>query len=286
MTTAEELYAAAFQFVQNLAADLDREDLELPGFPDTVARLHSELGDESKSIQDIVELINSEPTLAARLIKLANSAAFNASGREISDPRAAVNLVGFNVVRSTATAFAMRQMEQQAWLAPVRPLLAKIWRRSNGVAAICHVLGGSVEGVRADESLAAGLFHQLGNLYLLTQAHREGLEVARHPAWEGVTQNWHPTIARAFVESWGMPAHVGEAVEQQDGVAAGDAEHMSLIARLVSGAKLYDSLQEASNGTAAKVEEMLGQVQLSGQSFMDIVATNQDAIAETRQAIS
>lgn len=285
MTTAEDLNAAAFKFVQGLATDLDRDDLELPGFPDTVARLHHDLADESKSVQDIVALVNSEPSLAARLIKLANSAAFNASGREISDPQVAVNLVGFNVVRSTATAFAMRQMEQQEWLEPVRPMLAKIWRRSNGVAAICHALGGSVEGVRADEALAAGLFHQLGSLYLLTKAHREGLEVANHPAWDGVTQNWHPTIARAFVESWGMPAHVGEAVEQQDGVAGGDAEHMSLIARLVSASKLYDSLQEASNGAAPKVEEMLAPVQLSGSSFMDLVAANQAAIAETRQAI-
>ncbi len=285
MTTAEDLNAAAFKFVQGLATDLDRDDLELPGFPDTVARLHRDLADESKSVQDIVALVNSEPSLAASLIKLANSAAFNASGREISDPQVAVNLVGFNVVRSTATAFAMRQMEQQEWLEPVRPMLAKIWRRSNGVAAICHALGGSVEGVRADEALAAGLFHQLGSLYLLTKAHREGLEVANHPAWDGVTQNWHPTIARAFVESWGMPAHVGEAVEQQDGVAGGDAEHMSLIARLVSASKLYDSLQEASNGAAPKVEEMLAPVQLSGSSFMDLVAANQAAIDETRQAI-
>ncbi len=232
-----------------------------------------------------MNLVNSEPSLAARLIKLANSAAFNASGREISDPQVAVNLVGFNVVRSTATAFAMRQMEQQEWLEPVRPMLAKIWRRSNGVAAICHALGACIEGVRADEALAAGLFHQLGNLYLLTKAHREGLEVANHPAWDGVTQNWHPTIARAFVESWGMPAHVGEAVEQQDGVAGGDAEHMSLSARLVSASKLYDSLQEASNGAAPKVEEMLAPVQLAGSPFMDLVAANQSAIDETRQAI-
>lgn len=34
MTTAEALNAAAFQFVQGLVTDLDRDDLELPDFPD------------------------------------------------------------------------------------------------------------------------------------------------------------------------------------------------------------------------------------------------------------
>ncbi len=33
MTTAEDLNAAAFKFVQGLATDLDRDDLELPGPP-------------------------------------------------------------------------------------------------------------------------------------------------------------------------------------------------------------------------------------------------------------
>ena len=285
-TTTEDLNAAAFKFVQGLAGDLGKDDLELPGFPDTVVRLHKDLADESKSVTDIVELVGSEPALAARLIKLANSAAFNAGGREISDPRAAVTQVGFNVVRSTATGFAMRQMEQQEWLAPVRPLLAKIWRRSNGVAAIAHALGADVEGVRADEAMAAGLFHQLGNLYLLTQAHKEGLEVAENPAWEGITQSWHPTIARAFMESWGMPEHIGEAVEQQDGVAGDDAEHMSLLARLISASKLYDSLTEASDGAAGAVERILDKVQLSGRSFMELAASKADEIDEIRQAMA
>lgn len=285
-TTAEELNAAAFRFVQELAADLSKDDLELPGFPDTVVRLHRDLADESKSVSHIVQLIGSEPALSARLIKLANSAAFNVNHRQISDPRAAVTQVGFNVVRTTATAFAVRQLAQQEWLQPVRPLLTAYWRRANEVAAISHVLGDAIEGIRADEALAGGLFHQLGNLYLLTQAHRAGLGVANNPAWEGITRNWHATIARAFIESWGMPPHVGEAVEQQDGVAAGDAEHMSLIARLISASKLYNRLQEARGGTPTRVEQALGRVQLSGRSFVDLVAEHQDAIAETRLAIS
>jgi HD-like signal output (HDOD) protein len=63
MTTTEELNAAAFKFVQGLAGDLSKDDLELPGFPDAVVRLHQDLADESKSVQDIVSQINSEPAL-------------------------------------------------------------------------------------------------------------------------------------------------------------------------------------------------------------------------------
>lgn len=286
MPTTEQLNAAAFKFVQGLAADLGKEDLELPGFPDTVAKLHQDLGDETKSVKDIVDRIKTEPVLAARVIKLANSAAFNTTGREISDPRAAVTQLGFNIVRSTATAFAMRQMEQQEWLKPVRGQLAKIWQRSNGTAAICHAIGNGVQGLRADEALAAGLFHQLGNLYLLTMAHREGLPVANNPSWDEIARSWHATIARAFVEAWGMPEHIAEAIENQDAVAQGELDEASQLTRLVSAAKLYDSLREAPASAATRILEMLKGVQLSGTGFMDLVAAKQDIIDDVRKTIS
>jgi len=286
MTDTAELNAAAFKFVQNLAEDLSKDDLELPGFPDSVARLHQDLTDESKGVKEIVDRVNTEPALAARLIQLANSVAFNTSGREVGEPRAAITQLGFNIVRSTATAFAIRQLEQQEWLQPVRPELARIWRRSNGVAAICHVLGEEADGLRADEALAAGLFHQLGNLYLLTRAHGEGLEVANNPAWEETTRSWHPTIARAFMESWGMPEHLAEAVENQDAVAGGDSDNLPLYTRLLSSAKLYDSLKEASNGAGAKIESMLENIQLSGKSFLAIAHEKSEQIAQVRATIA
>ncbi len=288
MTSTTDLHAAAFKFVQGLAADLGKDDLELPGFPDTVAKLHQDLGDESKSVSEIVERINTEPVLAARIIKLANSAAFNTTGREISNPRAAVTQLGFNVVRSTATSFAVSQLQQQEWLAPVRPALKKIWSRSNGVAAICHVLGAQADTLRADEAMAAGLFHQLGNLYLLTQAHKEGLEVVRNPEWEEIAADWHPTVARAFVEAWGMPEHVADAIENQDAVATGELDDTSQLTRLLSAAKLYDSLRETNEDDEASDEarQHLEEVHISGQRFLDLVMAHQSDIADIRQTIT
>jgi heat shock protein HtpX len=85
--------------------------------------------------------------IAARLVQLANSAAFNKSGREVSDLRAGINALGFTLVRSQATAFAMRQMEQLEWLRPIRPVLADIWKASKRVidAAVAKAYGGKKE---------------------------------------------------------------------------------------------------------------------------------------------
>lgn len=286
MPDTATLNAAAFRFVQDLAKDLSRDDLELPGFPDVVARLHRALGDPEVSPNDVTALVSSEPALAARLVKIANSAAFNTSGREVTSPRAAVTQLGFNMVRNTAMTFAMRQMEQQEWLAPVRPLLAEIWRRSNAVGGICTALAEQLNGVRPDEAMAAGLFHQIGNLYLVTQAHRDGIEVAAQPGWDDVVKSWHPTIARAFVESWGMNGDIGSAVEQQDTVGKDDIEDLSMLTRLLSCAKLYDGLKMMKNGAGAALQSRLERVYLGGRQFVELVESSEDRIETVRLSLA
>lgn len=289
MSAEQELRAACFEFVSDLAKDLSRDDLDLPGFPATVVELHRTLGDANSSVQDVVSLINTEPALAARLIKLANSAAFSRNDREVCEPRAAITQLGFNVVRSTATTFAMKQMEQQEWLQPVLPQLERIWKQSNGVAAICAGISKRVDGVRSDEALATGLFHQIGNLYLLTRAHQKGL-VAGNSAWDDIADEWHPTIARAIIESWGISEAVGIAAELQDTLADDEPklEDLSNLSRMLSAAKLYNSLNAPTrqNLDTNKIEGVLTGTTVGGKPFMELAAESREDIDAVRQSIA
>jgi HD-like signal output (HDOD) protein len=256
--TAPAAPLSLFDFVRRLAGDL-ANDLELPGFPDVVARLHQALGDERTDARVLVRLVSAEPALGARLVQLANSAAFNAAGRPVSDLRSAITLLGFNVLRSTATTFAMRQLEQQAWLEPVRPHLTRIWNDSTGVAAIAYVASRRIAGMRPDEALAAGLFHQLGGLYVLTSAHREGIALGADGDWVETVASWQPAIGRAILETWRSPGHLCEAVEQQDSLAGEDPATMPLLTRLLGVAKLqhaarHGRLDDAGAAQAAAVK--------------------------------
>ena len=288
MQTSEDFNAIAFDFVQQLAVDLGNDKFDLPGFPDVVMRLHVILADENSSTADIVKLISSEPSLAARLIQMSNSAAFNAEGNEITSPHMAIQRLGFNVVRSTATAFAVRQLQQQEWLKQVRPQLGAIWRRSNAVAACCYALADIVAEVRTDEALAAGLFHQMGNLYLLARGHKDGIQVTDNPEWDELVSGWHATIARAILENWGMPGAIAEAVENQDAVVdddRGDLSHLTLLTRLLSGAKLNDIVQHEPANAQPGWEALLVDVRLNGESFSELLERSRDRIEIISQTI-
>lgn len=272
----------AFSFVQKVAADLNKEDdLELPGFPDVVNRLQQALADENSSLKDISALINCEPALAARLVQLANSAAFRRNPEPIGELRAAVTLLGMDVVRATATSFAMKQMEQQDWLKPLRNDLRAIWKSSNAVAAAAFTLARTMDGIAPDKAMLAGLFHKLGKLYTLTVAQRSDEKIFSDPEFLEVLDGWHPTIARAILETWRLPEDVAVAVEGQNDLYDGEQNERSPLTVLIASCKYYMDPHHTKRD-----DELLAKVTFGGRLFMDLVAENKEQIESTMTTFS
>ncbi|MCK6369768.1 MAG: HDOD domain-containing protein [Gammaproteobacteria bacterium] len=272
----------AAEIVVGLARELNTDKIELPGFPDIVVRIQRLLADEGSSARDVVKLVASEPALAARLVQLANSAAFNRSRREVSDLKAAINALGFNLVRSQATAFAMRQMEKEEWLRPIRPILADIWKTSNGVAALSFAVARHVPGVQPDESMSAGLFHLIGKLYLFARARQDNIEPAAIADWEGALNEWHATIARTILDHWKIPERIAEAVENQNAIFEVDSRELSPLTRILCAAKLHYRLRQAGHPPDPEAEAALASVVLNGKPFAEIVAAAQKDIEAAR----
>jgi len=285
ITADQNTSAQAFAFVQKVAADLSAgDDLELPGFPEVVIKLQKALGDENGSLKEVSRIINSEPALAARLMQLANSAAFRQTTDPVGELRTAVTMLGLNVVRATATNFAMRQMQKQEWLKPLHPELQRIWKSSNKVAATAYTVSKQLEAMQPEKAMLAGLFHQLGRLYLLTMAQRDDTGLIDDPAWSSIVSDWHPTITRAILDSWGLPEDVTYATESQDAVAGGQTGNLDRLSLVVSASKYY--AEQDSDEELLAAEELLGNVNFSGTSFNQIVTSHRDEIDHMITTIS
>lgn len=285
----------AFTFVQGLAADLQQGEIELPAFPDVVKRLQIILVDPSASAKDVVEVIAVDPILTTRLMKMANSAALNPKGIKIENLGAAISRLGFNLVRSTATAYAMTQMQKQEELAPIRGQLLDIWKRSNNVAAICYVISKNVLRRRPDEAVLAGLLHQIGRLYILVHAHTNNPELLHDDEYLNVVQDWQAGIGRHILESWTLPEPICDAVatqdsllDEDDGVAEAEAAAPSSLARLLSAATLRQRLSSDPRLREhhPNVDDLMQAVEIDGINFLDAIVTNHDAIENMQQTLS
>ncbi len=277
----------AFQFVQHLAGSL-RPELDLPAFPDVVRRLQIALLSDATTIRDVVTIITSEPVLSARLMQMANSAAMNPNGTPVASLNNAVNRLGFNLVRTVATAFALRQLSRDATLGAIRPDLEQVWKASNDVAAICYGVARQAFGRQPDEALMAGLLHSIGRLYILMHAHQQDPGLREDPEFAGLLEAWQPTIGRVILESWGLPERICAAVENQDYLLAGGSAEVEPLTRLLSAAKLQYRLtaEPALRDQRPDAEELLTSVNLGKGSFMDLYAGSAEHIGNIQQAMA
>ena len=128
----------SFAFVQALAADLNRDSIDLPSFPDIAMRVKRVLEDENSSSQQVARVIGSEPGLATRVLNMANSAAMSRGGADVLDVKTAVNRLGHDQIRSSAMSYAMKNLMDSRTVAELKPHLTALWNHSVHVAALAY----------------------------------------------------------------------------------------------------------------------------------------------------
>jgi HD-like signal output (HDOD) protein len=278
----------AFDFVRQLVASLPGREVDLPSFPDVVLRLQAAIADPGTSARDLVTIIESEPVLSARLLQMANSAAINPAGNPATSIKGAVSRLGFNLVRLTAVIHAMRQMEQQEFLQPIRSELRQLWRASNEVAAICHVVARRAFGRQPDEAMLAGLMHGIGTLYILTHTQKANPAMRADPEFQVVVGDWQARLGKAILDAWGLPERIGQAVAAQDELLATGPQKMEPLSRLLAAAKLrYRLLSEPELRIALpKADDLMRSVTLGSGNFLDLVAGGQQDIEEVQQLLA
>ena len=277
--------AAAFKFVQDLAAELSSGVVDLPGFPKVFVQVCRALDDPDNSNDQTARIVSAEPALAARLLTLANSVMYTQTGKPLSDLKSAVTRIGGYSVRAAASAFAVDQVTRQASLEVVREDLDALWRRSTYVAAICHVIGRNSK-VSADEALLTGLLHGMGTLYLLvrTAAHPE--LVTGEGAMAELTLGWNAPITKMILENWSFPEIIVRAVADQDDlerkhIGGADLADVLICAKMLIQCDLDRARVEAK---CAHIPAF-SKVGLSLDQFFAVIQLAHLQIAEMQEAL-
>jgi HD-like signal output (HDOD) protein len=210
----DEARAAALEFLSNLAAEVSTGTIDLPCFPDIVIQIRNALADPKNTPERTVTLVGAEPRLAARLLQTANSAAFNTSGRPLSDLRTAITRLGQQLVQSAAMAYAVQHMKNEASLRSIAKPLSDLWRESISVASIGQVVARRTK-VSPDEAFLTGLLHGIGRLYIMVRAVGQGGLLKDHQAFYELVSGWHAPIGKAVLENWGFAEEMCQAIGGQ-----------------------------------------------------------------------
>jgi HD-like signal output (HDOD) protein len=227
-----ESTGSPFQFLSDLARELSAGRIDLPSFPDAVARVQHVLSDDSITSERIARVVSSDAGLAARILTMANSTLLHRGGSPVTDLKVAVTRIGHDSIRAAALAYATAQVRHAADLAHIRTDLERFWQEGIRVAALAHAMAKESQLMRPDEALLAGLLHNIGKVYIIARTPKDALKVHVDDA---VLRDWHPGIGQALIENWKLPEEIAVAVGGQNDVershpAPADLQDLLIVA--------------------------------------------------------
>jgi HD-like signal output (HDOD) protein len=202
--------------IRKLSLEVAAGDVRLPSLPDIAVRVQQVLEDPRAARTRVAQVIGADAALAARIVRLANSAFLNPSTQQIFDLQQAVTRLGTQLVRCTAMAFSLQQMEFGKGDAKLRPHTRQLWRIGALVASIAYVLARETRAAKPDEALMTGLMHNIGDLYITVGTPRRAICDGESKAWEQLVQEWHPRIAGSILKHWKFPQAIIAAVVNQN----------------------------------------------------------------------
>ncbi len=139
------------------------EGYGLPALSPVALKLVELASDENSSARQLVEVIEKDPALAVRLLRLANSAIFGSSAKITSLSQAVVR-IGFDRLRIMALSISLRDTFP---LGKVGPLdYERFWKVSMYRAIISRSLAQYSKSVDPEEAFIAGLLTEIGLLIL------------------------------------------------------------------------------------------------------------------------
>lgn len=204
-------------FLEDLAKRLEKGTLELPPCPQVALKIRALLGRDDVSAAQVANLALLDPVLTARILKLANSAAFSRSTARTTDVKIAVGRLGFDLVKNLAFELALEKTFKLEAGSGLGELNEAIRTDSRHVAVLAHLLAQCcAHAVKADESMLAGLLHEIGKLYILARADTYPALFADAETLGQHLNDWHPGIGHAIAEAWELPEAIIQAINEQD----------------------------------------------------------------------
>ncbi len=189
-------------------------DVKLPTISEVGHTLISTLDDEDASAKSVAAVIARDPSLTAKLMRLANSARFGAR-RNISSLDEAIALTGMAHIRTLALAASFSEAF------PALPGLDtdEFWKSSMACAGYAKWLAGSA-GVDANDAWLAGMMLRLGELLIYQAAPQAFAEIEQQPhlpggRWEreqrllGFSEG---QITAELGRRWNFPARIVDAL--------------------------------------------------------------------------
>ena len=192
----------------------------LPSLPEVYTEVISELQSSNPSVQKVAEIISTDLAMTAKILQVVNSAFFGLV-RKINNPKEAVMLLGTETIKALVLSvkiFSEFNQKKFAWFN-----FDELFNHSMSVSMFAQTISKQehLDQTLVNNSLMAGMFHDLGKLILVTNFQEPYQKVlteagkTRQNLWDLEIERFgtsHAEIGAYLMGLWGLEYPVIEAI--------------------------------------------------------------------------
>tara|TARA_R110002072_G_scaffold24747_2_gene83650 strand:- start:10888 stop:11724 length:837 start_codon:yes stop_codon:yes gene_type:complete len=186
----------------DILSAIDNDTIVLPTLPEIALDVKKITEDEDSGLFDLIEVINKDTALSARLLKVSNSPLFRGAN-EITNLNMAVNRLGMQYTSNLATGLVMEQMFQ-ATSEMIDKRMRETWKKSTEIASICNVLARQHSHLAAGQATLAGLVFAIGALPVLKYVEDNEIQISS-VALDNIVDELQPVIGEKILQKWDFP---------------------------------------------------------------------------------
>lgn len=202
-TTLSDM-AAENQLTVQIYEDLNSNQLLLPSLPDIAIRVGQAVNHDFADASRVARVVENDPTMAAKLLKVANSARYSGS-QQIGRLSEAITRIGLDNTHQLVITFALRELFRSS-SRTLNQRMRELWENTRQVAAIAHVLSEHCPGLDPQSALLGGLLHDIGSVAILSYA-RDFPEVTEDPdGLEGSLTRLRAQLGSMIIAKWHLPS--------------------------------------------------------------------------------
>jgi HD-like signal output (HDOD) protein len=252
-------------------ADLKKRILksvgDLPSMPQVVFKAREVLADADSSFEDLAKILESDPAMATRILKMANSPYYGLMG-EVSSIQHASVVLGYKTLGDLITMAGTSELMGKT-LEGYELDAEDLWRHSMGVAFGSRLIAEKKNPSLINDAFAAGLIHDVGKLILdkyilerksdfnsfMNGGGRSFLEAEKE-----LLGFDHSEIAAEVCKHWRVPQVITEAIQYHHFPSKTDSGDLTHIVHMADAAAMLTGLNLGVDGINYEVDEKTAEI--------------------------
>jgi putative nucleotidyltransferase with HDIG domain len=236
-----------------LILELQQGNFILPSLPDVAIRIRETIANEDSGADDIARVIQTDPAIATKIMKVANSALYQ-RGKRVHDCRTAVARIGTKVIQQLVVAFAAKELFQSS-NTMLNKRMKQVWEHSVEIAALSFILAKVTPGFNAEQALLAGLIHDIGVVAIVNKAIEHPSITDSEVHLNNVIHKMHAQVGASILRRWDFSDDIIAAAEETEDWFRTGSEKADLV-DIVNIAHMHSYISSPTQRKLPVIDQM------------------------------